>query len=72
VSDIRRCLAGLAASYDSLWVDEAEGINDDLAFDGLNGVNDDGDRPRVQRLKGLEADINKGSCGRKWHVPAAY
>jgi len=36
-----------------LRVDEAEGVNDDLALDGLDRVNDDGDSAWCELLEGL-------------------
>ena len=42
------------ASHDWHFVDHAESVDDDLAFDALNGVDDQGDIPRVQSLKGLK------------------
>jgi hypothetical protein len=36
-----------------LRVDQPEGVDDDLAFDGLDRVDDDGDGARVELLKGL-------------------
>lgn len=41
------------AKHECLWVYEAEGINDDFAFYGLNGVNDDGDGARSELFEGL-------------------
>lgn len=59
------CLAGLLAHDDGLWLDKTEGINDDLALDGLDGVDDHGNGAGSKLFKGLlSVDIN----GRK---PAA-
>lgn len=59
------CLAGLLAHDDGLWLDETEGINDDLALDGLDGVDDHGNGAGSELFKGLlSVDID----GRK---PAA-
>lgn len=41
VTDVRGRLTWLLACHESLWVDEAESIDDDLAFDGLDWVHDD-------------------------------
>ena len=60
MSDVRCCLARLTTSYDGLRVDKAEGIDDDLAFNGLDGVNDNSDRPQVQRLERLDAIVRSG------------
>jgi len=40
VADIGGCLSGLATGNDSVRVDEAESIDYDLSFDGLDGIND--------------------------------
>lgn len=53
VADVGRGLTGFVAHHEGLWVDEAEGINDDLALYGLNGVNDDGDGARCELLERL-------------------
>lgn len=42
------CLPGLLAHDDGLGLNESEGINDDLALDGLNGVNDNSDSTRCK------------------------
>lgn len=38
-------LSRLAASYYRLRIDETERIDDYFPFDGLDGINDDSDRP---------------------------
>jgi hypothetical protein len=44
-----------------VWVDEAEGVDDNFAFDGLDGVDDDGNSTRGELLKGLlGVDIDAG------------
>lgn len=43
VAQVGGGLAGLLSEHEGLWVDEAEGIDDDLALDGLDGVDDHGD-----------------------------
>jgi len=53
MADVRGGLPRLLAHHRGLWVDEAEGIDDDLALHRLNRVDHDGDRARVQRLKAL-------------------
>lgn len=53
VADIGGGLAGFVAHHERLWVDEAEGIDDDFALDGLDGVNHDGNGARCELLKGL-------------------
>lgn len=34
--------------YEELWVDEFESIDDDFVFDGLDGIDDDGNSMRVE------------------------
>lgn len=41
------------AEHDGLRVDEAEGIDHDFAFNGLNGVDDDGDSAGSKLFEGL-------------------
>jgi hypothetical protein len=53
VADVGGGLAGLVAHHERLRVDEAEGVDDDLALDGLDGVDDDGDGARCQLLERL-------------------
>ena len=53
VSDVGRGLAGLGALDDGVRVDEAEGVDDDLALDGLYRVDDDGDGAGVEGFEGL-------------------
>lgn len=61
VTDVGRGLAGLLTQHEGLWVDEAESINDDLALDGLNRIDDNGDGARSELLKGLlRVDIDRG------------
>lgn len=43
VAQIRGGLARLLAHHDGGGGDEPEGIDDDFALDGLDGVDDDGD-----------------------------
>lgn len=53
VTDVRSRLAGLNLLHDELFVNASERIDDDLAFDGLPGVNDDCDRSGVELLLAL-------------------
>lgn len=39
--------------HEGLWVDEAESVDDDLALDGLDGIDHDGDGTRGELLEGL-------------------
>lgn len=55
VAYVRSRLAWFLARDDGVWVDQTEGIDDDLSFDGLDRVDDNGDGSRVERLEGLQA-----------------
>ena len=37
-------LAGLLSEHKGLWVDQSEGVDDHLALDRLDRINDNGDR----------------------------
>ena len=69
-------LPGLVAHHERLRVDEAEGVDDDFALDGLDGVDDDGDGARGQLLEGLlRVDVDRGEPAaeaRVGVVPAYY
>ena len=43
MSQIGGCLSRLVSQYHGVGVDETEGVNDNLAFHTLNGVDDYGD-----------------------------
>ena len=43
MTEIGGCLSRFLAHHECLRVYEAEGIDDDFAFDGLDGIDDDGD-----------------------------
>jgi hypothetical protein len=61
VADVGSGLAGFVTHHQGLRVDEAEGIDDDLALDGLDGVDYDGDgagRELLERL--LRVDVDRG------------
>ena len=53
MSDIGRRLARFLAEDDRVGVDQSECVDDDFAFDGLDGVDDDGDGAGVELLEGL-------------------
>lgn len=53
MAQVRRTLAWLLAEHKRLGVDQTEGVNDDLALHGLNGVNDDGDSSGCELFEGL-------------------
>ena len=53
VANVGSGLTGFLAHEQELWVDESEGVNDDLALHGLDRVNHDGHGTVVQRLKAL-------------------
>ena len=60
MTDVGSSLSRLVAHHECLRVDQAEGIDDDLALDGLNGVDYDGDGARCELLEGLLCvDINR-------------
>jgi hypothetical protein len=48
-------------THERLRVDQSEGVDDDLAFDGLDWVDDDGDGARVELLKGLRG-VSQGTA----------
>jgi hypothetical protein len=50
----------VVAHHERLRVDEAEGVDDDLALDRLDGVDDDGDGARCELLKRLlRVDVDR-------------
>lgn len=53
VAQVTRRLARFLAEHERLRVDKAESIDDDFAFDGLDGVDDDGDGTWCELLEGL-------------------
>ena len=53
MTEVRSCLSGLMAHHQRGRSDEAESIYDDLALDGLNRINDDGDSSRRKLFEGL-------------------
>lgn len=57
VSDVGRRLAGFLSGEKHVRIDKTEGVDDDFSLDGLDRVDDDCDRPRVQRLEGLDFGI---------------
>jgi hypothetical protein len=60
VTDVGCSLAGFLAHHEGLRVDEAEGIDDDFALDGLYGIDNDGDSARRKLFKRLLCvDINR-------------
>lgn len=59
VAQVGCALARLLAKHEGLRVDQAEGIDDDLALDGLDGIDDDGDGSWGKLLEALlGVDIN--------------
>lgn len=54
MTNVGGCLAGLLAGNNCGRIYEAEGVDNDLALDGLYGVNDDGDGAGIQSFKGLD------------------
>ena len=60
VTKIAGALTRLLAHHKKLRVDEPEGVDDDLALDGLDGVYDDGNGARVQLLERLlRVDVDR-------------
>lgn len=53
VTQVRRALAWLLSKHKRLWIDKSEGIDDNLALDGLDGVNNHGNGSRCQLFEGL-------------------
>ena len=53
MTEIRCRLSGFLAEHERLWVYEAESVDDDFAFDGLDWVDDDGYGARVELFEGL-------------------
>lgn len=60
VAKVGRALSGLLTQHEGLRVDQTEGIDDNLALDGLNGIDDNGDSAGCQLLEGLlRVDIDR-------------
>lgn len=76
VAQVGGRLPRLLAVDQRLWVYKAEGIDDDFALDGLNGVNDDGDGAGGELLEGLlRVDVDGGEPAAEagmGMVPAYY
>ena len=76
VAEIAGCLARFLTHHECLWVDEAEGIYDNFALDGLDGINDDSDGTTGKRFKRLLCvDVHGGEPAaeaRMGVVPAYY
>lgn len=51
MAEVRGCLPRFLTHHECLRVYETEGIDDDFAFDGLDGVDDDGDGAGVSCSK---------------------
>ena len=61
VTQVGSTLAWLLPEHKRLRVDKSEGIDDDLALDGLDGVNYDGNSSRCQLFERLlRININRG------------
>lgn len=61
VAQVGCTLARLLTKHEGLRVDQAEGINDDLSLDGLDGIDDDGDGSWGKLLEALlGVDIDTG------------
>lgn len=60
MSQVRCTLARLLSKHEGLWVDEAESINDDLSFNGLDRVDHNSDGSGCQLFEGLlSVDIDR-------------
>mmetsp|Transcript_31889 Transcript_31889/g.93710 ORF Transcript_31889/g.93710 Transcript_31889/m.93710 type:complete len:331 (+) Transcript_31889:2125-3117(+) len=60
MADVAGRLAGLLAEHHELRIDEAEAVDDDLALDGLDGIDDEGDGAGIQGLEaGLGVDVGR-------------
>lgn len=53
VAQVRRALSRFLSQHQGLRVDKAECIDDDLALDGLNRINDHGDSAGCKLLETL-------------------
>ena len=53
MTQVRCALTRFLTEHKRLRVDESESIDDDLALDRLNGINNDGNSSRCQLFKGL-------------------
>lgn len=53
VTEIAGTLAGLLAKHQGLGVDQSERVDDDLALDGLDGIDDYRDGAGCELLEGL-------------------
>lgn len=61
VANVGGGLAGFLAEHEGLRVDEAEGVDDDFAFDGLDRVDDDGYCAGRELFEGLlRVDVYAG------------
>ena len=76
VTQIGCALPRFLAQHERLWIDKSEGINHNLAFHGLDRVNDDGDGSRCKLFEGLlGVDIDRGQPAaeaRMRMIPAYY
>jgi hypothetical protein len=53
MTQVRCALTRFLTKHKRLRVDESESIDDNLALDGLNGINNNGNSSRCQLLEGL-------------------
>ena len=61
MSDVRGGLPWLVAHHERLWIDEAECIDNNLALDGLYGVNNYCDGAWCKLFEGLLCiDVDRG------------
>lgn len=61
MTQIRCALAGFLSKHQGLWVNEAEGVDNDLSFDGLDGIDYHCYGSRGELFEGLLCvDIDRG------------
>mmetsp|Transcript_9898 Transcript_9898/g.15865 ORF Transcript_9898/g.15865 Transcript_9898/m.15865 type:complete len:221 (+) Transcript_9898:722-1384(+) len=60
MSNVARGLTRFLSQHHKLRIDQTEAVNDDLSFDGLDGVHNQGDSSAIESLKGgLCVDISR-------------
>jgi hypothetical protein len=59
MSDVRGRLTSFLTGHDGLRVDRPESVDDHLASNGLDGVDDDCDGSGVELFKGLGSRVHK-------------
>lgn len=76
VTQVGCALSRFLTQHERLGIDESEGIDHNLAFHRLDGVNDNGDGSRCELFEGLlSIDINRGQPAAETRmrvIPAYY